>query len=164
MRSVLIGFVCLAIFLFSSISCKGGEKPERDIRRTISAMLKEMGQSESGNPQQYVAENSQPEISSWSRSLFFPDVSSPLTGEDESKLNRFIGLFYKITIDEIEETSAIAHLTWAATDALIGFPSISDNSMVPGSALYYVTLERESTGEEEYSDWKIVTFGPQPIN
>jgi len=59
------------------------------------------------------------------------------------------------------DIEANVHLVFVATDALVGFPSVMDNPLIPNSASWMIILRHEQSGEGEdvtYGDWKMVSM------
>ena len=124
--------------------------------------LGEVGLGNIDGARELVAPEAADQVESWSLRLYFPSHSSPATSEDKTKLDRFIGHFYRITQMDHTETEADVHLVFVGTDAIVGFPSVADDPLLPTSAAFMVKLARtvEGEGEDlEYGRWKIITFG-----
>ncbi len=130
-------------------ACEGALSPEQTPNRVIIAFLKAIGRGDLDAAREFVAPESADRIESWARLLFFPDHSTPPTPKEEHDVDRFIGLFYRITVMEETETEASLHVVFVATDALIGFPAVADDPLVPSSAPFRVTLVRQFVGGGE---------------
>jgi len=147
-----------------SVSCESVLSPEETPERVTVNFLKAVGRDDFDSAGQWVVEESRGMISSWKAMFFFPDHQDPLTTDDENKIDRFIGNFYRVTVADEQETQLSARLLFTATDALVGFPSVADNPMVPNSALFLVTMTRTAEGDGEnieFSDWRIVSIEPE---
>jgi hypothetical protein len=136
--------------------------PERTPVRTVVGLLKDVGRGDLDSARRWVAPEAHDRIGSWNLLLFFPDHSTPPTSEEEQKIDQFIGLFYRITVMEETETEARVHLVFAATDAIIGFPSVAENPLVPNTASFRLALKREASPEEsaEKGKWLIASLEP----
>lgn len=149
----------------SAISCGESLKSERTPNRVLVDFLKAVGRGDYQRAGEFVVPDAHSSISTWASSLIFPDHAVPPTPQDEEQIDKFIGLFYRTTIDSQEETRVTLGLTYASTDALIQFPSVADNPMTPTSALFQVVLVREPIGTDgKFSDWKIESFGAKPMS
>ncbi len=161
-----IPFVAGAIAMllaFGVGGCEGALAPKRTPNRVVIGFLKEIGRNDYDAAREWVAEESIPLIESWDRVLYFPDVSNPPTEEDGERIDDFISLFYRITTMEEGDTTAKVHLVFVATDAIINFPDIADDPLVPNSAPFMVALTRPVEDESEDSnagDWKILSLEP----
>lgn len=139
--------------------------PERTPERTVIKFLKEVGRGNYESAGEWVESESRDKIESWARLFFFPDRETPPTAENEAKIDQFIGLFYRVTLMEESEDRAKIHLVFVATDALVGFPSVADNPLVPNSVSYTVILrkginEENGTDGETESGWEIISLVP----
>jgi hypothetical protein len=144
--------------------CQSAMKPEQTPERIVIGFLKAVGRSDFESAKAFVVPESQGEIQNWTKMLFFPDHATPPSQSEADDIDRFIGLFYKITPTsqpKDTDTQLEVRLTFSATDALVGFPSVVNNPMVPNSALLMVQMSRTITGEgkdAKVSDWSIVSI------
>ena len=160
---IIILMLCCAIPPFSG--CSNALEPEKTPQRVVIDFLKESGRRDYEMAGEYVTAGSRDRIEQWARSLFFPDVSNPATPEEGQNIDKFIGNFYRVTTDDETQTQARVTLIWSATDALIGFPSVSENPMVPTSAMFEILLERtDGSTDGEMGSWMISNFGPMPMS
>lgn len=150
--------VTVALLTALSASCEGALSPERTPQRAVIGFLKAVGRGDLAGAREWVAPESAEGIPEWTRHLFLPAHATPPTSEEENRIDQFIGLFYRITVREETETEARVHMVFVATDALVGFPSVADDPLVPNSASFMLTLKRE--GEAEQRSWRIVTLQP----
>ncbi len=139
--------------------------PEMTPERTVINFLKEVGKGNYESAGEWVGVESRDQIESWARLFFFPDRETPPTAENEANIDQFIGLFYRVTLMEESEDSAKIHLVFVATDALVGFPSVADNPLVPNSVSYTVILRKDINGgngtdRETESGWEIISLEP----
>jgi len=151
----------LACLISAHTACKGALSPEQTPQRVVIHFLKEAGRGDLDGAAEYVAPESAGNVASWARLLIFPDISSPPTPEDEETIDKFIGLFYRITEMEKTETEAMVHVVFVATDMIVEYPSVAENPLIPNSAPFSLKLVR-SAGEEGSppGDWKISTLQP----
>ncbi len=160
-----IFYACFVIAAFAIAGlCAGCESvlsPEMTPERVVGNFLGDVGLENFEAAAEWVAPESVDQMESWHRKLFFPEHATPPTDEDETKLDRFLNHFYRITLMESTDTEARLHLVFAATDAIIGFPSIADDPMLPNSAAFTVMLVRSPEGEGEdaaTTDWRILSM------
>ena len=156
-------FVAISIVITSVLlmSCQGEMSPQVTPERVIGDFLRESGLGNTDAARAYAVPESAPMVETWQAKLYFPDHSNPPSAADETNLDKFIGNFYRVTLMESTDTEATVRLMFAPTDALIGFPSVADNPLVPTSAMFDVVLRRDiqSDGEKpDFGDWKIVSL------
>jgi len=149
-----------ALTLTAVAGCEGALSPELNPQRVVIYFLKDVGR---GNPDatKWVSPDAAGEVESWKRLLIFPDHATPPSPAEEEQIDRFIGLFYRVTVMDEGETEATVHLVFAATDAVVGFPSVADNPTVPSVAPFQLTLVRTKEGEgkeAKFGDWRISAF------
>ena len=159
--------LCLFIALCPTIQgCANALRPEQTPQRVIINFLKAAGRGNIAGAEAFVVPESRSQIPSWVSQLFFPDHASPPTSDEEAKVDQFIGQFFRIAAinqPAKTDTEVQARLTFAATDAMVGFPSVANNPLVPNSALYVVTLRRTVTGEGDKAkpgEWLIALISP----
>jgi len=152
---------------FALVSCGSSFSAEVTPERVVGNFLREIGWENFDAAAEYVVPDAASQIENWRRGMFFPDHSTPPTSEDETRLDRYIGHFFRITLMESTDSEAKIHLVFVATDALIGFTSVAENPLVPNSLSYNIVLRREIVGAEENDeenedvvagDWKIVSI------
>jgi len=157
----LLVAICIVFTTALLISCQGAVSPQVTPERVIGDFLRESGLGNMDAARAYAVPESAPMVETWRAKLYFPDHSNPPSAADETNLDKFIGNFYRVTLMESTDTEATVRLMFAPTDALIGFPSVADNPLVPTSAMFDVALRRDvqSDGEKpDFGDWKIVSL------
>ena len=164
MRSLILTF-CMLLIILALPACKGGLSPEQTPQRTVVNFLKEVGRGNYDAAAEWVADESDGEVGTWSMKLFFPDHGSPPSAKEAADVDKFIELFYRTTVVEESETSVEISLSFFPTDALIGFPSVAEDPTIPTSARYTVMLRKteaatNESGEETESVWEITSLVP----
>jgi hypothetical protein len=160
-KNLLILSFCL--FAIPALSCESLVTAQENPTRTVIDFLKDIGRGDFEGARDFVADDSQDQIQSWFNSMWFPDHETPPTPQNESDIDKFIGNFYKVSVDNQDDLLAVAMLTWSATDALIAFPSVADNPTVPPNARYRITLVNEAASEDAPPVWKISSLIPEPL-
>jgi len=151
----------LILALVVNTACSDMLKPEQTPERVVIHFLKEAGRSNMDGAREFVTPESTSQVEQWTSLLYFPDISSPATEEDGQTIDRFIGLFYRITPMDVTEMQAEVHVAFSATDAIIEFPSVANDPLLPNIAQFRITLVREPAGENgEESPWLIVNLEP----
>jgi hypothetical protein len=158
-NSRLIPLMVLLVVFLSA--CSDMLKPEQTPERVVIHFLKEAGRGDMDGAREFVTPDSSGMVEQWTSLLYFPDISSPPTEEEAQKIDRFIGLFYRITPMNETETEADVHVVFAATDAIIDFPSMANDPLLPNVAQFKATLSREPAGENtDEGPWLIANFEP----
>ena len=153
----------IILFMISMAGCESVTSPDQTPERVVGNFLGDVGLGLNENASNCVVTASQSKISEWAKILYFPSHSNPPSSSDKTKLDRFITHFYRITLTDSTDTEATVSLVFAATDAHVGFPSVADDPTIPNSAMYEVSLVRESEmadDKEVYGPWKIVELTP----
>ena len=153
--------ICIVITTVLSMSCQGEMSPQDTPERTVGGFLREVGLGNTDAARAYAVPESASMVETWLAKLYFPDHSNPPSSTDKTNLDKFIGNFYRVTLMDSTDTDATVRLMFAPTDALISFPSVADNPLVPTSAIFDVLLRRDvqNDGEEPvFGDWKIVSL------
>lgn len=152
------GLIILALVMICS-ACSDMLKPEQTPERVVIHFLKEAGRGDMNGAREFVIPESSGMVEQWTSFLYFPDISSPPTEDEAAGIDRFIGLFYRITPMNVTDTEAEVHVAFSATDAIIEFPSVANDPLLPNIAQFRVTLMREPVGEDgEENPWKIANL------
>ena len=165
--AAILAALCSAFFLSLDVGCENALSPERTPERVVIGFLKAVGRGNMEAAKAFVVPESQGQIQNWYKQLFFPDHATPPSSGDEQEIDHFIALFYKITPTSNPtetDTQIHARLSFAATDAMVGFPSVVNNPLIPNSALFMVTLTRSIVGEGKKAKpgpWLIASISPQ---
>ena len=139
--------------------CSGALEPRQTPQRVVLHFLKEAGRRNPDGAAQWTTPEAASQIESWIGLLFFPEVSHPATEEEGETIDRFIGLFYRVTTMSETETEAEVHLIFSATDAILEYPSVANQPMLPNVAQFMVTLVRQPSDSKE-GEWKISNLEP----
>mgnify|MGYP001082245401 CR=1 FL=1 len=154
------GLIILALAVINT-ACSDMLKPEQTPERVVIHFLKEAGRGNMEGALEFVTPESSGQIEQWTSLLYFPDIASPATEDDGQTIDRFIGLFYRITPMDVTEMQAEVHVAFSATDAIIEFPSVANDPLLPNIAQFRITLVREPAGEDgEEKPWLIVNLEP----
>lgn len=157
------------LFVFSIAGlytgCAGALAPEQTPQRVVINFLKEAGRGDYTAAAEWVAGESAGEVENWCRYLIFPEHGTPPSHDEESKIDRFIELFYRTNVLEENEATVEVSLNFFPNDALIGFPSVADDPTVPTSAQFTVILRKmeKDPGDSSQStdaQWEIISLEP----
>ena len=148
--------------------CRGALKPEQTPERTVIGFLKAVGRGDFNGANNFIVPEKRAGLAQqWASQLFFPDHATPPSTDDEEQIDHFIGLFYRIVPTSVPtetDTQVQVRLTFSATDALVGFPTVANDPMVPNNALFMLTLARSvppAESREKPGDWMISDFAPE---
>lgn len=153
---------CLAAIALIFFGCQGTAAEKKAPIRAFVEFLKAAGIGDMDAMKQRTDEASWGQIEIWLPMLIFPEHANPPSAEEISGIDRFIGLFYQINIIDQSDTECRLSVIWAGTDAVIQYPSVSENPTIPPTARYSVILTRQlaDSNDSEYTDWKVSAIGP----
>ena len=169
MRLKLQNGLFLSCFLLASVAfisgCEGMLSPEQTPQRTVINFLKEAARGNYPAASEWVADESEGEMEHWTSQLIFPDYSTPPSAEEASKIDKFFELFYRTNVLEETETEAKVSLVFFPTDAMIGFPEVADDPIIPTRASFTVMLKKAGTPSENSDqsanpEWEITSLEP----
>jgi hypothetical protein len=162
--AILILAICLDLIW---TGCQGALTPEQTPERTVINFLKAVGRGDFSRADSFVVpEKRGGQAQLWANQLFFPDHATPPSKSDEEQIDHFIGLFYRLTATTTPaptDTQVEVRLTFSGTDAMVGFPSVANDPLVPNTALFMVTLTRtlpQPESKEKPGDWMISDMVP----